>query len=735
MTGELLFEHTVALGWIIAAGSAALLLVLFTSWRYLPRNCTALALVLLRLVFLGFFLWCLLLPSLKHALTEIIKPRFAVILDTSASMALSPSPDSSNRWAVAQAVLRQPWAKTLADQCELEYYAFAGELGTKLSEEECLALEPVGASTSLRASLRKCLERYKGQNLCGALLLSDGLDTREANDKWASSDWPCPIYTVAPEDPDIWKVEPDARVDSVETPLRGVVGWDTELKTSVSGQGTEGKVLDVQLYENKRLLQTAPVALTDDGGSRELTFRLSHPETGNFIYTVVIPPLKNETRTNDNSFSVSVQIVDTKNRLLYLEGPPRYESKFLSRALQNTKEITPVCFIRGPGGRFLSYGTKSTSSPEINDAVLLKFKIVILGDLDAGELGAERAKALVKFVETGGSLVLLGGVKGWGERGFTASPLGAILPLKQSGRFALQEGRFTPKLTPDGRAHPVFLAADQPNLWADLPILLSVFQGGTPTPGATIMLVTEPDNRPLMAAHNYGQGKVVSILTDSLWRWQLDPSKQNYYQLFWTRLLLWLSPAESELEEYQLDLFADAARLILGDTIELQARLGGKESGQQKEAAIACDIQGPDGRHVPFTMAGRQVVTETGKSFPGFGCSYTPTAPGLYTAVAKTEIKGKKVESTPFSFFIKPFTPESNPRPANLAVLKALAENSRGQYCAPEEISDVLAKLEMKAGEEERIEVTSLWNTILIISCLMGLLAIEWSIRKAKNMA
>ncbi len=735
MSGEFIFEHTVSLPWIVLAAFLAAGLVLFTSWRYLPRTWTALALVGLRLVFLALLLWCLLLPSLKHALTEIIKPRFAVIVDHSASMAISPAPEFSNRWAVAQAVLRQPWARMLAEQAELDYYPFAGELGGKLAPSACLALEPVGASTSLRASLRKCLERYKGQNLCGALLLSDGLDTREANDKWAGAEWPCPIYTVRPENPENWKVEPDTRVDAVETPLRGVVGWDTELKATVSGQGTEGRILEVQLFENQRLIQTAPIALADDGGARELTFRLSHPETGNFVYTVAIPPLKNEKRTNDNSFAVSVQIIDTKNRLLYLEGPPRYESKFLSRALQNTKEITPVCFLRGPGGRFLSSGTKSTSAPEINDASLLKFKIVILGDLDGGELGAERAKALVKFVETGGSLVLLGGVKAWGERGFTATPLGAILPLKQTGRFSLQEGRFQPALTADGRAHPVFLAADQATPWTNLPILLSAFEGGVPTPGATLLVATEPDNRPIIAVQNFGQGKVVSILTDSLWRWQLDPGKENLYQLFWSRLLLWLSPSESDLQEYQLDLFADAERLILGDTLELQARLGGKAPGLPKEVAVTCDIQGPDGRRVPFAMAGRQVVTATGKKFPGFGCAFTPAAPGLYTATARTQVSGKTIESTPYSFFIKPFTPESNPRPANTAVLKALAENSRGQYCAPEEISDVLARLQLKAAEEDRIEVVSLWNTILIITCLLALLAIEWAVRKAGNLA
>jgi hypothetical protein len=735
MMGEFLFEHTVAWGWIILAGIFAVATAVYTAWRYLPRSWTVLALLLLRILFISLFVWCLFLPAMKRTLTESFKPRFLVVVDTSASMTLTPAPDRSNRWSVTQSVLRQPWVKALAAQCDIDFYSFAVDLGSKLSAAEALALAPTGDSTSLRNSLRKCMNRYKGQDLRGALLLSDGLDTREANDAWASGDWPCPIYTVRPEEPDIWKVEPETRVDSVETPLRGVVGWDTELKASVSGQGTGGQPIDVQLYEDKRLLRTAPVTLPDDGGSRELTFRLSHPETGNFIYTVVIPPLKGESRTNNNSFSISVQIIDTKNRLLYLEGTPRYESKFLTRALQSTKEITPVCFIRGPAGRFLSYGTKSTSSPDINSAILAKFKIVILGDLDAGELGADRAQALLRFVETGGSLVLLGGAKAWGENGFAATPLKTILPVQQTGKLNLQEGRLELKLTSEGRAHPAFLADDQKTPWTGIPALLSIFQGGTLTPGAMTLIATDPDARPVIIAQQYGQGKVVAILTDSLWRWQLTPGKQNQYQEFWARLLLWLSPTEGDLKEYQLDLFANAERLILGDTIDLRARLGGTEEINLKDVAVTCSIQGPDNRRMPFSMASQQVTTTAGKRYPGFGVSFTPTLPGLHTAVAKAQIGAKTIESPIFSFFIKPFTPETNPQPANVSILKTLAAASHGQFCEPDTISDVLAALQMQKTEVERIEMISLWNSWLVIACLMTLLVIEWIVRKLKNMA
>ena len=78
------------------------------------------------------------------------------------------------------------------------------------------------------------------------LLLSDGLDTREASEDWVCDAWPWKIYTVRLEPPGVWEVEPDVRVDNVNTPRRVTQGWRTELKAAVSGQGTKGQALNVQ---------------------------------------------------------------------------------------------------------------------------------------------------------------------------------------------------------------------------------------------------------------------------------------------------------------------------------------------------------------------------------------------------------------------------------------------------------------------------------------------------------
>ncbi|MFA5042915.1 MAG: glutamine amidotransferase [Kiritimatiellia bacterium] len=739
MTGEIIVEHTVSLALIAAALAFAAGIGLFGFWRHLPRNRSTLGLALLRLLTIALLGWCLFLPSLKRVITEVRKPRFIVVLDQSASMAMTPGESKTTmktRWTTAQEILKQPWTETLSGSCGLDYVALAAELDQRQALAELQALSPDGKSTLLNQSLTKLIERYRGQPVAGMLLLSDGLDTHEANDEWAAEPRPYPIFTVRLEPPNLWKVEPDLRVDSLDTPRRVVVGWDTELKASVSGQGTRGRVVDAGLYENDKLIDTAPVDIPDEGSQRELTFRLTHPATGLFTYTLRLPPVEGETRTNDNSFAVTVQVIDSKNRLLYIEGVPRWESKYLVRVLKGLKDITPVCFVRGPGGKFLSYGAAGAASPDLNEQQLLNYKIVVLGDLDAAELGKERAEALGKFVENGGSLMILGGPKAWGAQGLLASPLNKLLPVKAAEQLNLQEKQVSLALTGEGRAHPIFTTEDAA-AWSKIPPVLSIFTGGAISPGATTLVVAEaPGGRqPALVVQKYGQGKVAAILSDSLWRWQLAPGKINYYQRLWTPLMAWLSPTETDVNVYQLDLAADADKVYIGEPIDLKARLTMPANVAPRDLVVTCAVQEPDGRNIPLRMTQQDVTTTTGKKYPGYSASLTPQKSGLHNAVASCEVNGQKIASAPFSFFVQTFTPETVPRAANSGVLKALAEAGKGRFCEPEEVSKVLSEIAIPPSEEERVNYLSLWNNIPVLACLIGLLSLEWLFRKMRNMA
>ncbi len=103
--------------------------------------------------------------------------------------------------------------------------------------------------------------------------------------------------------------------------------------------------------------------------------------------------------------------------------------------------------------------------------------------------------------------------------------------------------------------------------------------------------------------------------------------------------------------------------------------------------------------------------------------------------MATATLDGRRIESPPFSFYVKPFTPETSPLPQNVAVLEQLAKASRGQFCEQDQLDPVLSALDIQTSQQERVSYNSLWNTPFILGGLMLLLSADWVLRKQRNMA
>jgi hypothetical protein len=740
-SAEWIFEHSLPAGAILAALLLALAALAYAAWRYLPRNATGLLLVGLRVLFLLVLFWVLLLPGKKSAITEIIKPRFIVLLDSSGSM--SQSADESvgrTRWESALDLLDRSWSKAVRAKCLVEVYPFHSDLAAPLAFEQLSTLKPDGKSSHLNLSLNRLFERLRGQEIAGVLVLSDAIDTREKKDTWAEASWPAPLYVAELEKPGLPDDKPDMRVDNMDTPRRAILGWDTALSVTIAGQGGKGEPFPVILFKNGKEVEKIAVQLPPEGGNRDVQFKLSHPEVATETYTVRIPLLPGEAQTNDNEMTLAVDVLDAKNRVLFLEDVPRFESKHLTRALFANKDITPLAFFQLPNRKvpgtkeWVAYGDRQGLTFDLTPDQLRLNKIIILGDFDSEAISPEHCRTILEFVETGGSLILLGGQKLWGENGVSKTELSKLLPFTRAGAPAL-EGKFNVAWTAEGRAHPAL--ANNPDLPAELPPVLSVFTGCTLSGGAFTLVDSAIDNgrQPVLVSRMYGQGKVLAVLTDSLWRWVMQPGDEKPYPKFWRQIVQWMSPSESDLDKYHLELFTDAGTIAVGDPAILQSRLVIPAGETRKSWKVVCEVTTPADRTITLAMAGRNIQASGGSEIPGYVAEFTPSEPGNYKAVAAVEIDGKKVVSAPCLFSVRATSQELVLKPINEKVLKALARASGGRYGTADDLDKALQDLRVNEHRERKLEYRSLWQTLFVLSCLIGLLAVEWVIRKLRNMS
>lgn len=232
-------------------------------------------------------------------------------------------------------------------------------------------------------------------------------------------------------------------------------------------------------------------------------------------------------------------------------------------------------------------------------------------------------------MEAGGSLVLLGGTKAWGRDGFAKTALKTILPVT-SYKPVSREGEFPVLLADMGRSHPAF--AGDIELWDIIPPVLSVFPDVVPAQAARVLVEaqTAEGPQPMILTHRYGQGKVVGIFTDSLWKWKLHPqaSQMRPYERFWNQMISWLLPVEDELEKDKLFIIADTESLVIGEEIVISARES--NDNNDTDIRVRCEITLPGGEKAPFTMRPEPVTTASGKTYPGFSTHYKATAAGLH---------------------------------------------------------------------------------------------------------
>ena len=731
----IIYDHIAPTATIAVGILTALAATVAGYWFFVNRDWIQALMVALRTVFFLLLGWCLLMPGERTVETLQMKPRFVVLLDKSQSMTMTRGEKTTNRWQVAQSVLQMPWVASMESKFEIDFYAFAEDVSSKVALKECATLKPDGNATLLRDALRKTAGRYTGIDVAGCLLLTDGLDTREAFKEWAMEKRSFPVFSLPLEKDVVWDDEPDIRVETLSTPKRVTVGWQSELKVVISGQGTKGKPFPVKLLKNDVQQQEIETQIPEGGGNREVVFRLDHQEVGVYTYRVVLPKLVGETQTTDNESSVVVQVQDAKNRLMYVEGAPRWESKYLSRVLRESKLISPAIFLKGPKGKFMTYGVNQDVAPDMDESKLSMYKIVVLGNLSGEELGDDRARALVKFVEMGGSLVLLGGSKGWAPDGFVKTPLKALLPAAGFSAKA-REGEYRVALTDQGRSHAAF--GGDAEFWDKVPSVLSLFQGVTPSAAARVLVEAKTDSgaQPLILAQDFGQGKVVAIFSDSLWKWQLsaDAMKTKPYPRFWHQLLSWLSPKADAVEGKQWDIFLDREECFLGEEIEFTARWTG-EATPPAGTVVKAEITFPNKKKIPFSMASQAAQALAGKMVPSYSTKFKGEAPGMYTVTAFSETQGRRIESEAAYFSVKPFSPESRPRPPDVEIVKAITANSNGAFfnTAPD-LNRMLISMEPKQLKQDISKYKTFWQSWLILTMLILSIVLEWVIRKIRNL-
>ena len=525
----------------------------------------------------------------------------------------------------------------------------------------------------------------------------------------------------------------DVELNDVRVTSRAMAGSRIPATVTFHQRGYAGSKAILAIRDGDKTLDSREITLGADGATQVETVFFSPGDAGVKSLHFSLGPLANEENLANNAVTRLVGVTDDKRRILYVEGEPRWEYKFIRRAEDDDKIVQVASMLRTTENKIYRQGISDPKELEngfpVRPEDLFGYQGIILGSVEAGYFTPLQQELLREFVDRrGGGLLFLGGRFALGDGGWGGSSLVDLLPTYlPSSRSTFHRDPATVELTAAGSDSPITRLMDDPaknvDRWKKLTYLMDYQDAGTAKPGAAVLIQMNAGARklPLLVTQNYGRGRTAVMATSGTWRWQMSqPLGDPAHDLFWQQLLRWLvldSPGQVVVTAANHTLMDDGH-------IELSANVRDKEYMPAPDAKVTAHLIGPNGISVMLDMT-------PAADNPGvFHAAWTADKPGSYLAEVTAQKGSEELGSDTFPFERIDGVAENFHTVQNRELLEKLATETGGRYWKPDELSRLPNEISYSDAGISVRDIKELWNMPVVFLWLLLLMAAEWLLRR-----
>ena len=724
------------------------------------------SLITLRFIAVAILLCCLLAPVIIQKKDVTPPTHLSILVDTSRSMQLQDNylgkTDTSRMNQVNQLLFNESsqFLQNLNNEYKVHLYRFDSVLHEVSTGVDNFV--PDGTLTDIASTIREIVQAWRGQPNAGIVLISDGAHNASnlsVEDIAATNTL---VYTIGVGSPQPPK---DIQIQKVDVLPIAYIGHETFIRITVVQIGYTDESIRVSLREfgTNRLVDAAMLTFPNENSEQSVTIngqrirtgtrhvielKMTPQSEGNYQYKVKLPTLEGELTDSNNEKTFPLKVVKAKLNVFYLEGRPRWEYAFLKRTLERDPDIEPSFAVlskkstresvltRNEGYYPQKNLTRYSRFPETPQE-LLKYDVLILGDLSAEHLTTAQQQAIVHFVEQRGKAVIfLPSHNSLGTNGFRSTELARILPIQIPANGCLeQDGEFSLDLTQTGMFHPMLQLTEKiernTDIWNNLPALSRSYRRFQLRASATT-LITKEGGEPILIFQRVGLGKSLLFAAEGIWNWDFGvnlfkgTTYQTVYPRFWAQTLRWMA---QQSDENQIYITTEAPTYAQGENVKINIRAYSHIMQPQDGAEIQLSVTSPSGSTFPLKTHTDAIETRTDNA-------------GNYTTQLKVEEKGTyniravgKAGNIPLGedkidIFVHPQLIELDAPQLNEQLLKELSEKTGGVYHSIEDAQSLPDKIDTVADSVFVDSERDLWAHPLILIAVVGLLGTEWFIRK-----
>jgi hypothetical protein len=681
--------------------------------------------------------------AIRPGTSSLRRPTLRVLLDTSASMQ-TPDADGMTRYDFA----RDRWLTpkrlaALRDVYDVELFAFdeslrvIGGAAPLRSGKDAVTAGVSNIAKSVSDSLLHG-GAHSGADGSALLVLSDGRDTLDAPMHpvgQLARARSIPIYTVPLGGPSMSR---DLAVIAVprQPYLFAKEPGSIAVRVMRSNAGQSDAVIHVEQGDRH---ETFPVNFNGQD-TAAIDVPIVHDESGTYAYRVWTDPISDEADITNNSQPVFIEVTARRLRVLLLEGQPYWDTKFLAHALRKDTriELTQITQVTPDRSEtIVSREGAATDTPRTLDQ-LGRFDVIILGRGIGNVLEEKTASLLPRYVsERGGRLVFARGRAYDPEQPLDDGLQAALSVIEPVifGRGYLHDQDI--ELEPAGMMHPGLQDAPDADTFSapgkdDLPTLLNVPVVVREKAAARVLARARPRGlasgsdagQPAIVTMPYGQGVVVAVLGEGLWRWSLRPRSGGTgnaaFDRFWMDTVRWLALGSDYQPGKPMSLRLSRLGVQTGDPISLD--LVSRTGFDSLDTVVI--IEAPGGERETIALSPVEGSTTRQRAV------LYPKTPGVYRVFVQSfQPPGQTIEAR---FNCYDIDIERLHTAANRGALRTLSESSGGRCLNPDEPDD-LPKLLTRQREAMQgpPKPYYLWDRGWVMSLVLIWAGAEWIIRRA----
>jgi hypothetical protein len=651
----------------------------------------------------------------------------AVVVDDSRSMALKDTGDSREQEAIK--LLNSGLLKDLQTRFQVRLYRLGAGLGRVHDTNQ---LSPAEPATQIGKGLRQLADEAATLPIGGVIFLSDGSDNTGGIDLAAMSEIRrrrLPINTIGFGKE---RLSDDVELDGLEVPAKALAGSRLQARVTIRQNGFEGKRTRLVLTGGGAVLASRDITL-EDASEQVETIEFNAGKAGVKNIEARLDPLRGEQSADNNRLTRVLAVDDSRRRILYVEGEPRWEYKFLRRAVDDDAAVQVVSMLRTTQNKIYRQGIANSnelaegfpSKPE----ELFEFQGLILGSVESGFFTATQQQMIKDFVDRrGGGLLFLGGRWALSDGGYNIPPFTEFLPVNLPQRKnTFQRDFVAAELTEAGKNSLICRIEDDPEKsvqhWEVLPYLANYQDPGTPKPGAVVLARVDAGGKrlPLLVTENYGRGRTAVFATGGSWRWRMQqPVGDISQETFWRQLLRWTVSATPS----RVAASTPNANLEDDGRFQLRAEVRDKTYLPAGDAQVQAKVIAPDGSE-SFVMLRPEPLSQG-----VYSAEWNAAEAGSYIAELTAKRGTEQLGHDVLTFRREDGLAENFHREQNRELLQKLAEETGGRYYTPRTANRLPKEIQYSESGITAREMKDLWNMPVVFLVILALRSAEWLLRR-----